>query len=138
MAAQAELNSGQATASIASDASIAASERRRARRFACEGTARVIVLGGALNFSGKLQDLSATGCRLATDVAFTLERGTQVEVLMVVNHTNFRVAAGVRSNHKVRGVGFEFVSVSARCARLIQDLIAELELQQKEMAGKTA
>jgi c-di-GMP-binding flagellar brake protein YcgR len=112
------------------------SERRKARRFACEGTAKVVVLGGALTFTGKLQDLSATGCCLRTEIAFTLERGTQVEVVMVVNHASFRVAAGVRSNHKVRGVGLEFVNVSNRSARLIQDLVAELDAQQKREAAK--
>ena len=109
---------------VESDAS---DERRNTPRFPCGGTGEVIVLGGALRFSGELLDLSATGCRLATEVMFTLERGTRVEVAMVVNGTHFRVAGGVRSNHKVRGVGLEFMNVSARGARLIHELIAELE-----------
>ena len=108
---------------VESDAS---DERRKTSRFPCGGTGEVIVLGGALRFTGELLDLSATGCRLATEVMFTLERGTRVEVAMVVNGTHFRVAGGVRSNHKVRGVGLEFMNVSARGARLIQELIAEL------------
>lgn len=95
-------------------------------RFLCEGTGEVIVLGGALRFTGQLRDLSATGCRMATEVMFSLERGTRVEVVMVVNRVHFRVAGGVRSNHKTRGVGLEFMNVSARGARLIQELIAEL------------
>jgi len=45
------------------------------------------------------------------------------------DHT-FRVAAGVRSNHKTRGVGLEFVNVSLRCARYIRELIAELEAKK--------
>jgi c-di-GMP-binding flagellar brake protein YcgR len=114
----------------------AAPERRKSRRFGCEGAAKVIVLGGALTFTGKLQDLSATGCCLITEIVFSLERGTQVEILMAVNHTSFRVAGGIRSNHKVRGVGIEFMNVSARCARLIQDLVAELEAKQKRDAAE--
>ncbi len=102
-------------------------ERRKARRFPCEGTAEVIVLGGALRFSGEVRDLSAAGCCLATEVAFTLERGTQVEVTLVVSSVHFRVAAGVRTNSRTRGmVGLEFMNVSTRCSRLIQELIAEL------------
>jgi c-di-GMP-binding flagellar brake protein YcgR len=100
----------------------------------------VIVLGGALRFSGFIRDLSASGCRLTTEVAFTLERGTQLEVVLVVNQIQFRVAGGVRSNHKVRGIGLEFVNVSARCRRLIQDLIAELQTKcegQAKGAAKT-
>jgi hypothetical protein len=111
-------------------------ERRKFPRFPCEGTAKVIVLGGGLTFTGKLQDLSATGCCVITEIAFSLERGTQVEILMVLNHITFRVAGGVRSSGKVRGVGIEFMSVSARCAHLIQDLIAELEAQQKREAAE--
>src|SRR5271170_5881937 len=102
-------------------------DRRKSERFGCEGTAEVIVLGGALRFTGLVRDLSATGCCIITETMFSLERGTRVEVAMVVNHEHFRVAAGVRANHKTRGVGLEFVNVSARCARYIRDLIAELE-----------
>jgi c-di-GMP-binding flagellar brake protein YcgR len=107
-------------------------ERRRTPRIFCEGTGEVIVLGGALRFTGELCDLSATGCRMATKVAFRLERGTRVEVAMAVNGVHFRVAGGVRSNHKTRGVGLEFVNVSARGARLIQELIAELAAKAED------
>jgi hypothetical protein len=58
---------------------------------------------------------------------FRLERGTRVEVVLVVDGVHFRVAGGVRSNDRVRGVGLEFMNVSARSARLIQELIAEME-----------
>jgi hypothetical protein len=109
--------------------SSAAQERRKTPRFPCEGTGEVIVLGGALRFTGVVRDLSAAGCCLTTEVMFTLERGTQVEVTLVVNRVHFRVAAGVRSNSKTRGVGLEFMHVSSRCARLIQDLIAELAVK---------
>jgi c-di-GMP-binding flagellar brake protein YcgR len=87
----------------------------------------VVVLGGALRFTGELRDLSAFGCRLATEVVFTLERGTYVEVLMVVNRVQFRVAAGVRATSRTRGVGLEFMNLSGRRARLIQELILELK-----------
>ena len=103
------------------------SERRKSQRFGCQGTAEVIVLGGALRFTGQVQDLSAAGCCIVTEALFSLERGTRVEVMMVVNGQHFRVAAGVRAHHKTQGVGLEFVNVSARSARYIRDLIAELE-----------
>ena len=102
------------------------SNRRKSQRFGCDGTAEVIVLGGALRFTGPVRDLSAVGCCIVTEALFSLERGTRVEVAMVVNGQHFRVAAGVRAHHKTRGVGLEFVNVSARCARYIRDLIAEL------------
>jgi hypothetical protein len=107
------------------------SDRRAAPRLPCEGTAEVSVLGGALRFTGRVRNLSATGCCLSTDVVFILERGTQVEVVMVVGGVSFRVAGGVRSNHKVRGVGLEFMTVSSRCARLIQELIGDLEAKAR-------
>jgi PilZ domain len=117
---------------------LALDERRRMPRFLCEGTGEVIVLGGALRFTGQLLDLSATGCRMATEVMFRLERGTQVEVVMVVNRVHFRVAGGVRSNHKTRGVGLEFMNVSTRCARLIQELIAELESKAEREPARSS
>jgi len=111
-------------------------ERRRALRHACEGTAEVSVLGGALRFTGRIRNLSATGCCVSTDVVFSLERGTQVEILLTVDGVHFRVAGGVRSNHKVRGVGLEFMGVSKRCAHLIQELIADLEAKAQREAKK--
>jgi c-di-GMP-binding flagellar brake protein YcgR len=109
--------------------------RRKTQRFPCEGAAEVIVLGGALRFTGEVRDLSATGCCVLTKVIFTLERGTQVEVTLVVNRIHFRVAAGVRSNRYTRCVGLEFMNVSARCARYIQELIAELAAKaERELA----
>lgn len=110
---------------------LATPELRKAPRFPCEGTGEVLVLGGALHFTGTLRDLSASGCRMATEAAFTLERGTQVEVVMVVNKVHFRVAAGVRATSKSRGVGLEFMNLSARCSRLIQDLIVELKAKEE-------
>jgi c-di-GMP-binding flagellar brake protein YcgR len=101
-------------------------ERRKTRRFSCEGTGEVIVLGGALRFTGEVRDLSLTGCCLHTKVMFRLERGTQVEVTLVVNRVHFRVAAGIRSSRTTQCVGLEFMHVSTRCARLIQELIVEM------------
>jgi c-di-GMP-binding flagellar brake protein YcgR len=99
----------------------------------------VIVLGGALRFSGEVRDLSAAGCCVLTKVIFTLERGTQVEVTLVVNRVHFRVAAGVRSNRYTRCVGLEFMNVTERCARLIQELIAELAAKgEREQVGAGA
>ncbi len=122
-----------------SAAPLVTEERRRFPRFPCEGTGEVIVLGGALRFSGQICDLSACGCRMTTEVMFRLERGTQVEVVLVVSNVHFRVAAGVRSNHKTRGVGLEFMHVSPRCAWLIQELIEQLQASaaREERADKT-
>lgn len=107
-------------------------DRRKTERFPCAGSGEVIVLGGALRFTGEIRDLSATGCCLLTKVMFTLERGTRVEVTLVVNRVHFRVAAGVRSNRTTRCVGLEFMNVSPRCARLIQELIVELGLGTRD------
>jgi len=100
--------------------------RRAALRLPVAGTAELLATGGALRFTGAIHDLSATGFRLTTTPRFTLERGTQVEVLLNVRGTALRVAAGVRSNHKVRGVGFAFMNLSQRAARSIQSLMVEL------------
>ncbi|AXC12763.1 hypothetical protein ACPOL_3478 [Acidisarcina polymorpha] len=65
---------------------------------------------------------------------FTLERGTQVEIVMIVNGVRFRVAGGVRCNRAARHVGLEFMNVSPRCTRYISDLIADLQAKQKAEA----
>jgi hypothetical protein len=114
------------------DAMPGGKERRVAPRYPCDGIADVIVLSGALHFAGHVQDLSVTGCRLMTEGKFNLERGTQVEVLLEVNKVQFRMIAGVRAKHAMGGVGLEFINTSARCARYLHDLVAELEDKCRE------
>jgi c-di-GMP-binding flagellar brake protein YcgR len=104
-------------------------ERRKTQRVACEGKGDVIVLGGALQFTGILRDLSVSGCLLETNKKFVLERGTQLEIILDVNRLQFRVAGGVRSNSSSRGVGFEFMHLSSRCAEQLRQLVDELKNQ---------
>ena len=105
---------------------VAEENRRLHARFPCDGIAEVVVLGGALRFKGRIQNLSSTGCYISTESGFGLERGTQVEIVLEVNRMQFRVGAGVRVLHRGAGVGLEFSQVSSRCARYIKQLIAEL------------
>ena len=108
-----------------------AKERRGSRRFECDGMAEVTALGGALRFSGKISNLSLTGCYVNTDVPFDLERGTPVEISLGVGGLQFRVGAGVRVLHRGTGVGLEFVNVSPRSGRYIKQLISELSTEKR-------
>jgi hypothetical protein len=112
-------------------------ERRKTQRVPCEGKGEVIVLGGALQFSGEVRDLSVSGCLLETNKKFVLERGTQLEIVLDVNRVHFRVAGGVRSNSSSRGVGFEFMHLSSRSAEQLRQLVEELR-NQAELEAETA
>lgn len=120
----------------AAEAETANQEKRGSRRLSCDGSAEVSVLGGALRFTGKITNLSLTGCYVSTASHFNLERGTPVEIVMGLNRLQFRVAAGVRVLHRGAGIGLEFSNLSQRSNRYLKELMAELEA--KESKGKAA
>jgi len=100
--------------------------RRRHPRYPCEGHAEVFVPHGALLFTGRILDLSLSGCFIETP-AFNLERGTHVEVYFVTRQMQFRVAGHIAVLHRKRGAGIAFQSLSPRRARQVADLVCELK-----------
>lgn len=109
-------------------------ERRLYRRYPCEGTAEVFVIGKGLRFKGRILDLSEGGCYLQT--AHQLERGTHLELIFEVNRMRLRVSGGIRVVRLHSGIGIAFNHMSARRKALIQDLIEDLAAMAGNPAGK--
>jgi len=80
---------------------------------------------GGLRISGRVRDLSLSGC-FVESASINLERGTQVEVYFQTERLHFRVAGNVTVLRKGNGVGVAFLSPSARLARQIRELVKEL------------
>ena len=100
-------------------------ERRKHARYVCDGQAVVSLPHGGLRVSGRVRDLSVSGC-FVESASINLERGTQVEVYFETERLHFRVAGNVTVLRKGNGVGVAFLNPSPRLARQIRELVKEL------------
>lgn len=107
-------------------------ERRVAPRYGCTGQAEILVPGRGLRYAGRIANLSAGGCFIETSCR--LERGTSVELSIETHGMPLRVAANLVVCQKP-GVGCRFLNVSARKLEQIEELIRELEEEQRCRAG---
>jgi hypothetical protein len=104
-------------------------DKRRYPRYTCDGYAEVFLPHGGLLFSGRISNLSVSGCFIETTMA-NLERGTLVEVYFVTNQLQFRVQANIAEVRQKRGAGISFLNVSPRRAAQIAALVNELAEKQ--------
>jgi hypothetical protein len=113
-----------------------AQNRRRHRRYACEGQAEVFLPHGGFLLRGRILDLSLSGCFIETR-AISLERGTHVEVYFVAHRMQFRVGGNIAVLHPKRGAGIAFQNLSLRSARQISDLIQELKQTESDTGTRS-
>ncbi|MHB1022349.1 MAG: PilZ domain-containing protein [Acidobacteriaceae bacterium] len=104
-------------------------DRRRHRRYPCNGLANVLVVNGAVIIKGQLLDLSLSGCYIRTKAPLALEQGTYVEMVLAVNGLNFRVPATVTSIRENSGAGIGFLRLNPRMQREMDELMKELDEQ---------
>jgi hypothetical protein len=109
-------------------------ERRKARRFACDGRVEVNRIPSTGKREGKLKDLSQHGCYIETDKPFAAP--SYVEVMMYTKAMRLRLTGTVRTSRK-SGMGIEFDQVSTGGRRLLQELILELDQNPDPPAPRT-
>jgi hypothetical protein len=102
-------------------------ERRKHRRYRCEGLANVLVANGTVLVKGDLVDLSLCGCLVRTAAPVVLERGTYVEIVLSVNNVSFRIAATVMGARAHSGTGIGFLRLNPRIQNQMELLLQELE-----------
>jgi hypothetical protein len=100
-------------------------DRRRHRRIACGGEARISLLpsDGALYF-GRLRDLSQGG--ICLDMPCPLEVGVRAEMLVCISGLTFRTVGLVRTRDRLRA-GMEFVHLTAGGRQMLQEFLVNLE-----------
>jgi len=104
-----------------------ASERRIAKRHACDGFAEVVVPHNGFLFRGEIADLSETGCYIKTRARLNIRRSSEAELRFTVNGDNFSVLARSAVVRTGIGVGFEFSVIEPQMHRKLLELIEELE-----------
>ena len=120
------------------DASLPAtkpSDRRRARRFHCNGKVEVNRIPSTGKRQGTLKDLSHSGCCIELEQPFAAP--SYLEVMIDTGSTRLRLTGTVRSSRK-KAMGIEFAQVGASARLLLQELIEYLESHDDPNSGREA
>jgi len=104
----------------------ARSERRRSRRFPCQGTAEAMVLGPEMLFRGELSDISLKGCFLRTRSSLNLTRFAKIDLRFFVDDRHYRTRARVMDIRPGTGLGIEFFIENAQTEDALKRLIGQL------------
>jgi len=100
------------------------SERRRAPRFKCEGSAEFRVGGTDVRTWGTFTDLSVHGCHIEMTATFPV--GAMVDLVLGLNGFRVNVKGEVRVSYPFLGIGVAFREVSAENDRELQAMVRSL------------
>jgi hypothetical protein len=100
------------------------SDRRRTRRFHCDGKVEVNRIPSTGKRQGTLRDLSHSGCCIELDEPFAAP--SYLEVMIDTGSTRLRLTGTVKSCRK-KAMGVEFAQVGSSARLLLQELIEYLE-----------
>lgn len=103
-------------------------ERRRHRRFPCEGYAEVVCSRTAYLFRGRIRDVSLTGCFIETPARLRLEKSTEVELRFTANSLHITAPARLMVIRTGKGAGFEFLPANDETRVTFLKLIRRLQL----------
>jgi hypothetical protein len=106
------------------------SERRRHKRFPCEGFAEVVAFRANVIFRGKIRDISQSGCFVETRAHLNLPRLAEVEVRFTVFGLKQSVLARVMDVRPGKGAGFEFLASDPRLEQAFHKLLERLDLPE--------
>ncbi len=104
-------------------------ERRAQSRHEVDTSAVVYLVNIGSRLHGRIQDLSASGCRIRTDERFPVGIYTRVETEFRLEGLPFRLGGVIQAIHdrERRLVGIRFLDVSDRKRRQVEHLIEEIK-----------
>lgn len=88
--------------------------RRRHRRFPCEGSAEIVVFQAHALFRGTVRDISRSGCFIETPANLRLQKLAEVELRFTAHGLHVASLARVMEIRTGKGAGFEFLSADPR------------------------
>jgi PilZ domain len=102
-------------------------EKRAAYRFPCEGAVSISSLLGGTRVSGKILDLSLTGCLICPDQPDLLRQDEIVEVSFCIHGLAIRAKGWVRDIRPAReSIGIEFAGLTDPARRDLLHLMQKL------------
>jgi len=102
-------------------------ERRVQSRHEVDTSAIIFLVNIAARISGRIQDLSMSGCSIHTDEHFPVGIYTRVETEFQLEGLPFRLGGVIQSLHKKNLVGIRFVDLGERKKQQLEQLIEEIE-----------
>jgi hypothetical protein len=124
----------QATAKPAEQPAITAApkatikrERRTELRYEVNTSAMILLVKIGARVSGRILDLSRSGCRIQTDEAFPVGIYTRVETEFYAEGLPFRLGGVVQALHGKQDVGIRFLDTSERKMEQVDRLIVEIQ-----------
>ena len=110
-----------------------ARNRRNQERHSVDTTATLYLVKIASKLTGKILDLSMSGCRIRTDERFPVGIYTRIEIEFQLEGLPFRLGGVVQSIHDRNHIGIRFLDMSPRKSEQVEQLIEEI----KQMYGET-
>ena len=117
---------GAGNCEMASQNEAAGVDRRRHRRFPCEGFAEVVGFRPQVLFRGKIRDISKSGCFIETRAHLNLPRLSEVEIRFTVSELRQSALARVMDVRPGKGAGFEFLPGDPRLDQGFHQMIERL------------
>lgn len=107
-------------------------ERRALSREAVDTSAVIDLIRIASRLSGRILDLSLSGCRICTDESFPVGIYTRVETEFRLDGLPFRLGGVIQGIHDRHTVGIRFLDMSSRKREQIEQLMEEIR-EKKEI-----
>src|SRR4051794_28060588 len=101
-------------------------DRREQTRHAVDSGATVYFIDVRAQISGRIVDLSISGCRIRTDTRFPVGIYRRVETEFKLDGMPFRLAGVVQALHDKFTVGIRFLDMSPRKREQLQELMQEI------------
>ena len=101
-------------------------ERRKQKRFVCQGFAEVVLEEVAFLFRGTIRDLSLTGCYIQSSARLALEIGTTVELKFSIERDELLIPARIAAIRYGSGACFEFFEIGREMQNRLASLIFRL------------
>ena len=112
-------------------------ERREQSREEVDTSAVIYLIKIASKLSGRILDLSLSGCCIRTDERFPVGIYTRVETEFRIEGLPFRLGGVIQSIHDRHHVGIRFLDVSDRKREQVEQLIEEIrELRERGMGKR--
>jgi hypothetical protein len=118
--------------------SSAQSDRRSQPRYAVDEAATLHFIDVGAQISGRILDLSMSGCRIRTDQRFPVGIYRRVETEFNLDGLPFRLGGVVQSIHDKFTVGIRFLDVSPRKRDQLAALMDEIEVIQRHSNSDSA
>jgi len=112
-------------------------ERRAQSRHEVNTSAAIFLINLGSKLTGRILDLSLSGCRIRTDERFPVGTSTRVETEFGLEGLPFRLAGVIQAIHEPHHVGIRFLDVSDRKSKQIEELIEDIQ-EMREGRKRTA